>query len=196
MKILLTLFTAGIAAFAQNWDIDASHAEARFKIRHMMVSNVTGTIGGFKGSCTTDDKDETKLSGCNVTLDVNTINTNNEKRDAHLKNEDFFNAPKHPTITFKSKKAAKKGDTWELTGDLTMHGVTKEVTLKNVELSKSIKDSWGTVRRGFSAITTINRKDFGLSWNKALDNGGLALGETVEVNIETELTQPKKEGKS
>jgi len=196
MKLLLTLFTFSISLFAQSWDLDAGHAEARFKIRHMMVSNVTGTIGGFKGTCTTDDKDENKLTGCDVTLDVNSINTNNEKRDAHLKNEEFFNVTKFPTLTFKSTKATKTGSNWELTGKLTMHGVTKEVTLKNVELTASLKDPWGGTRRGFSGTLSINRKDYGITYNKTLDNGGVALGETVDVTIDTELTLTKKEGKS
>lgn len=196
MKILLTLLTLSTAIFAQTWDLDAGHGEARFKIRHMMVSNVTGTIGGFKGTCSTDDKDEAKLTGCDLTIDANTINTNNEKRDAHLKNEDFFDTAKHPTIAFKSKKAVKKGSNWELTGDLTMHGVTKEVTFKNVELTKSLKDLGGATRRGLSANITINRKDFGITWNKAMDSGGVALGETVDVTVEAEMTLPKKDGKS
>ena len=161
-----------------------------------MVSNVSGTLGGFKGTCTTDDKDEARLVGCDMTIDANTINTNNEKRDAHLKNPDFFDTAKHPTITFKSKKAIKKGSHWELTGDLTMHGVTKEVTFKNVELTKSLKDLGGVIRRGLSATATINRKDFGITWNKAMDSGGVALGETVDVNVEAEMTLPKKEEKS
>ncbi len=195
MKSLLALFTVGISLFAQSWDIDASHAEARFKIRHLMISNVSGTVGGFKGTCSSDDKDEMKLTGCEVVLDVNTINTSNEKRDAHLKNEDFFDTKKFPTMTFKSKKAVKKGDQWELVGDLTLHGVTKEITITKVEITKPVKEM-GAVRRGFSGSLTINRKDFGLSWNKALDNGGVALGESVEVSVESELLLPKKEGKS
>ncbi len=196
MKTLLTILTLTMSVFAQTWDLDAGHGEARFKIRHMMVSNVSGTLGGFKGTCATEDKDESKLTSCDVTMDANTINTNNEKRDGHLKSADFFDTAKHPTITFKSKKAVKKGEAWELTGDLTMHGVTKEVTLKNVELTKSLKDLGGVVRRGLSGNLTINRKDFGITWNKAMDNGGVALSESVDVSVEAEMTLPKKEGKS
>jgi len=182
---------------AETWEVDAAHSTARFKIKHMMISNVSGEITGMKGTFTTDGKNLTKLVA-DVTLDTATINTNNAKRDAHLKSPDFFDAAKNPTITFKSKKVTKgKGKTFKVVGDLTVHGVTKEVTLENAELTDALKDPWGNMRRAFTARTKINRKDFGLTWNKALETGGVVVGETADIELELEMTQPtKKEVKS
>lgn len=191
MSVLSSLSFANHA-----WEIDGSHTTAKFKIRHLGISNVYGQVTGAKGTITADDKDATKLS-MDVSLDVSTINTNDAKRDAHLKSEDFFNATKYPTITFKSKKVTKgKEGKLIVTGDLSMHGVTKEVTLTEVDLTKPIKDPWGNTRRGLSGVTKIDRKDFGIKWNKALDNGGLAVGDTVEVNVEAELLAAKDGDKS
>lgn len=190
MKVAFLFLVAASFALGNAWEIDASHSVAKFKVRHLGISNVYGQITGFKGSVTADEKDATKFS-TEVSLDVKTINTNDAKRDAHLKNPDFFDAEKYPTINFKSKKATKKGAGLNVTGDLTMHGVTKEVTLENVEITNPIKDPWGNTRRGFSGLLKVNRKDFGITWNKVLDGGGLAVGDTVEVNIEAELLAPK-----
>lgn len=190
MKLFIALLAISSLSFGATWDIDSSHSTAKFKVRHLGISNVYGQITGFKGTVTADDKDTSKLS-TEVSLDLNTINTNDAKRDAHLKNEDFFNTAKFPTIDFKSKKVAKKGKGYNVTGDLTLHGVTKEVTIENMELTAPIKDPWGNTRRGLSAFLKINRKDFGITWNKVLDGGGLAVGDTVEVNIEAELLAPK-----
>ena len=176
----------------ESWEVDASHSTARFKIKHMMLSNVSGEITGMKGTFTADGKDVTKLV-TEVSLDMNTINTNNGKRDEHLKSADFFDTAKHPTITFKSKKVTKgKGKTFKITGDLTMHGVTKEVTLDDATLTDALKDPWGNMRRAFTAKTKINRKDYGLTWNKALETGGVVVGETADIELEVELTQPVK----
>lgn len=185
--------TASAPAFAaETWEIDASHSTARFKIKHMMISNVSGEITGMKGTFTTEGKDITKLT-TDVTLDATTINTNNAKRDEHLKSADFFDIAKHPNITFKSKKVTKgKGKTFKIVGDLTMHGVTKEVTLEDAALTDALKDPWGNMRRGFTAKTKINRKDYGLTWNKALETGGVVVGETTDIELEVELTQPTK----
>lgn len=183
-----------LSAFAatETWEVDATHATGRFKIKHLMISNVSGEVTGMKGTFTTDDKDVTKTTA-EVTLDATTINTNNAKRDEHLKSEDFFNTAKFPTITFKSKKVAKgKGGKFKMTGDFTMHGVTKEVTLEDAELTSAMKDPWGNTRRAFTAKTKINRKDFGLTWNKVLETGGVAVGETADVELEVEMTLPAK----
>lgn len=197
-KILLGVLFVSTFGFAAttNWEIDGSHTTAKFKVRHLGISNVYGQVTGAKGTIKADDKDATKLT-LEVTLDANTINTNEAKRDAHLKNEDFFDTAKHPNITFKSKKVAKgKGGKLTITGDLTMHGVTKEVALNDVELTNPIKDPWGNSRRGLSATATLDRKEFGIKWNKALDNGGLAVGDTVDINVEAELLQAKDGSKS
>lgn len=184
-----------LPSFGSTWEIDDSHTAAKFKIRHLMVSNVYGQITGAKGTLEINDKDATKTTGT-VSLDIATINTNNEKRDAHLKNEDFFEVTKYPNITYQIKKVSKaKGGKYTMEGDLTVKGITKPITLKDVELSPSVKDPWGGVRRGLSGTTSINRKDFGLTWNKSLDGGGVVLGETVEVEVAAELkekTEPVK----
>lgn len=190
---------AGSAALAETWTIDDSHAGAKFSIKHMMVSNVEGTISGIKGKFEVDDKEPGKFS-VEAVADANTINTNNAKRDGHLKSPDFFDTKKFPTITFKSKSVTKDGEKYKIVGDLTLHGVTKEVTLDSDGLTPAIKDLGGVMRRGFSATTKINRKDFGVSWNKALDSGGVALGEDVAVQIDAEATPasaaaPKKADK-
>jgi polyisoprenoid-binding protein YceI len=197
MKRFILLSVFAVAAFAQatNWKIDDAHSTARFKVRHLLVTNVTGEITGMKGTIDIDDKSD-MLKVVDVTLDTNTINTNNAKRDEHLKGEDFFDVAKFPTIAFKAKKITGKGGKYTLVGDLTMRGKTKEITFKDAEMTKEIKDPWGVRRRGFVAHTKINRQDFGVSWNKALDNGGVAVGDEVAVEVETELMIPKEEKKS
>lgn len=188
------LLILGNLSFAAQWDIDSAHASARFKIRHMMVSNVSGEITGMKGTFTVDDKDANKMV-LDGTLDMNSINTNNIDRDNHLKAADFFDVKKFPKATFKTKSITKgEGDKVTLVGELNMHGVSKEVTVEG-ELTPVLKDPFGKMRRGISGATKVNRKDFGLTWNKTLDNGGLALGDTVEINLEIELTQPAKDKK-
>lgn len=196
MNHLLLVSFLSVAAIGAPWKIDDSHSIARFKVRHLLVTNVSGTIGGLKGTIEIDEKSDT-LKVVDVTLDVNTIDTNNEKRDAHLKDGDFFDVPNHPTIAFKAKKITKgKGGKYTLVGDLTMRGKSKEVTFKDAELTKAIKDPWGVQRRGFVASTKINRQDFGVSWNQNLDTGGVAVGDEVNVEVETELIIPKEEKKS
>jgi len=168
------------------WDIDGAHSTIGFSVRHMMVSNVKGSFGKVTGTVTADDKDVTKTTA-NAKIDATTINTANEKRDAHLKDPDFFDVAKYPEITFKSTSVKKKGKAFDLVGDLTMHGVTKPVTINVTEFTPAVKDMQGNPRRGLSGKTSINRKDFGLTWNKALEAGGVAVGDKVEINVELEL---------
>ncbi len=182
---------SALASGAQ-WDIDGAHSTVRFKVRHMMVSNVEGTFADIKGTFNVDDKDITKTTS-EATIAVSSINTNQEKRDAHLKSPDFFDVTKYPTITFKSTKVVKKGKKFDLVGNLSLHGVTKEVTLKVDELTAPAKDMQGSMRRGFSATGEINRKDFGLTWNKALEAGGVAVSEKVDLTLNFELGEAKKE---
>ena len=180
-------------AHAVPYDIDTGHSAVGFSVRHMMVSNVKGSFGKFTGTVDVDEKKFQK-STIDVTIDASSIDTNDEKRDAHLKNADFFDVEKYPTITFKSKSIKKRGKSrYDVLGDLTMHGVTKEVTLKIDELSGPVKGPWGNIRRGARATAQLNRKDFGITWNKNLDGGGLVVGEKIKIELEIELTQ-KKEG--
>jgi polyisoprenoid-binding protein YceI len=175
---------------AATWVFDESHSTVEFSVRHMMVTNVKGRIGGIKGSMDIDDKDLTK-SKVDVTLDAATINTENAKRDEHLRGSDFFDVQKFPQIKFVSKKVVKSKDGLSVSGDLTIHGVTKTTELTVEGPSQSIKDPWGNVKRGFSATTKINRKDFGLTWNKALDGGGVVVGEEVKISIEAEIQEKR-----
>ena len=191
LAFVLGVFFLSALGYGATWNIDPAHSVAHFKIKHMMITNVPGQFTGISGTFEVDDKDITKLKA-EATLDVKTLNTNNEKRDGHLKSPDFFDAEKYPTITFKSKKVTKSGANFKLMGDLTMHGVTKEVTLNAAELTSPVKDPGGNMKRGFSATTQLNRKDFGITWNKALEAGGWLVGEKVDVTIELELAAASK----
>lgn len=190
-KAVLLAVALPTVAFASEWEIDNSHSSATFKVKHMMVSNVRGEFQNVSGTLNLDDKDVTR-STVNATIDAKTINTRDAKRDGHLRSADFFDVEKHPNITFTSKKVTKKSATkLAVLGDLTIRGVTKAVTL-DVELPKGeLKDPWGNVKRGASATTTINRKDFGLNWNQALEAGGVLVGEKVEIAIDLELNKKK-----
>lgn len=177
-------------ALASNWEIDASHSTASFSVRHMMVTNVKGSFDKVSGTINLDDKDITK-STVTATIDATTINTGEPKRDAHLKSPDFFEVEKYKTITFKSKKVEKAGEgKLKVTGDLTLHGVTKEVTLAVEGPTAEFKNPFsGAATRGFSASTQINRKDFGLGWNKAIEAGGVMVGEEVAINLDLETVK-------
>ncbi len=178
-------------AFATTWNIDPDHSNVGFKVRHLMVSNVRGSFEKLNGSVDINDKDITK-SKVSVTIDTASINSNVQKRDEHLRSADFFDVAKFPTMTFVSKKVAKAGkDKLKVTGDLTLHGVTKEVVLDVEGPSKESKDPWGNLRSGAVASTKINRKDFGLSWNAALETGGVAVGEEVTISLEIEMIKGK-----
>jgi len=174
-------------AFASTWNIDPDHSNVGFKVRHLMVSNVKGSFDKHTGTVEFNDKDITK-SKVEVSIDTNSINTNVQKRDEHLRSADFFDVAKFPTMTFKSKKVAKAGkDKLKVTGDLTLHGVTKEVVLDVEGPSKESKDPWGNFRKGATATTKINRKDFGLVWNAALETGGVAVGDEITITLEIEM---------
>jgi len=174
-------------ACASTWTIDPEHSNVGFKVRHLMVSNVKGSFEKHTGTVEIDDKDITK-SKVEVIIDTNSINTNVQKRDEHLRNADFFDVAKYPTMTFVSKKVATAGkDKLKVTGDLTLHGVTKQVVLDVEGPTKESKDPWGNIRKGATATTKINRKDFGLVWNKALETGGVAVGEEITITLEIEM---------
>jgi polyisoprenoid-binding protein YceI len=182
--IALTLPTF---AFATTWTIDPDHSSVGFKVKHLMISNVKGTFDKHTGTVEINDKDITK-SKVEVSIDTNSINTNVQKRDEHLRSADFFNVAKFPAMTFVSKKVAKAGkDKLKVTGDLTLHGVTREVVLDVEGPSKESKDPWGNIRKGATATTKINRKDFGLVWNKALETGGVVVGDEILITLEIEM---------
>jgi len=188
-KLFVPLFVGAVAwssvAFAdvQTFKIDPVHSTVQFKIRHFF-SKVTGQFDQYEGSIAIDTKDVTK-STVEATIKTGSIDTKNEKRDGHLKSPECFDAEKNSTITFKStawKEAGK--DSYDVTGDLTMHGVTKPVTLHVKALGTG--PAMGGVRGGWEATTTINRMDFGVSWNKAVEGGGTILGEEVEITLNVE----------
>lgn len=186
---------AALPIQAENFAIDASHSEVGFQVRHL-VSQTRGRFNDFAGTVNLDPKNLAN-SSVDFTIKATSIDTNVPDRDKHLRGADFFDVEKYPEITFKSKsiKAAGK-DTYNVLGTLTMHGVSKDITLPVTYLGQA-KDPWGNTRAGFEATTTLNRKDFGIVWNKALDAGGAMLGDDVKVNInlETVKKDPAKAGK-
>ena len=170
------------------WKIDAAHSQVEFAVRHMMIATVRGRFAGVTGTVITDESDPGKAE-VDVVIDVDSIDTREAKRDAHLKSADFFDVEKHPTITFKSTRVTGlKGDEFKLVGNLTIHGVTREVTL-DVTSEGRAKDPWGGERAGYSAVTRINRKDFGLTWNQALETGGLLVGDEIKIALDLELVR-------
>ena len=183
-------------AFGATYEIDASHSSAQFAVKHMMVSTVRGEFGKMSGKVVLDEKNPAK-STVEATIDATTINTRDEKRDGHLKSPDFFDVAKYPTITFKSTevKANGKGK-YTVKGNLTMHGVTKPVVLAVESPETEAKDPWGNVKRGATATTTLNRKDFGLNWNQALETGGVLVGEEVKVTLDLELNKATEKAAS
>jgi polyisoprenoid-binding protein YceI len=189
LAVAAFLVTAS-SLFAETFNVDKAHSEATFQVRHMM-SKVSGRFDDFSGKINAD-RANPAASSVEFTMKTASINTGNADRDKDLRSANFFDAEKNPEITFKSTKivASKKKDLYEVTGDLTMHGVTKRVTLP-VEFNGFGKDPWGGERAGFSLTTTLNRKDYGVNWNKALDNGGVLLGDDVTININIEAAKAK-----
>lgn len=171
------------------WKLDPAHSVAEFKVKHMMISNVKGSFTGLTGTLVEDKNDPTR-STVEAAIDIATLNTGDAQRDAHLKGADFFHHEQHPQMTFNSTRVEKKGDDeYTVTGDLTLHGTTKPVTFKVEGPSTPTKDPWGNTRIGLSATAKINRKDFGLSWNAALETGGVLVGEDVQITIDAEFIQ-------
>jgi polyisoprenoid-binding protein YceI len=181
------LFLLPSMATASTWRIDPEHTTMQFTVRHMMISNVKGLFHKFNGQFEIDDKDITKTKA-SATIDVASIDTGIEKRDEDLRSPNFFDVAKYPSMTFVSKKIVRTGaNSFKMTGDLTMHGVTREVVLDMEGLETVVKDPWGNMRRGATLTSMINRKDFGLTYNKLLETGGVVVGDEVKINIEVEL---------
>jgi len=188
----LLLFSARIATAdtMSTWEIDSAHSRAAFSVRHLGISNVTGEFTKVTGTALYDGTNVGTAS-VQALIDVSTINTREAKRDEHLKSADFFDAAKYPTITFKSKRLRPTTPgKFQLTGDLTLHGVTKTVVLSG-EVTKTVKDPWGNTRFGATASGQINRQDFGLTWNKTMDSGGVVVGDEVTLTLDVELVQKK-----
>lgn len=174
---------------ADTWDIDPVHTSVQFSVRHMTISNVRGEFSKVSGTVVSEGKDP-KAVRIEATIDASTINTHEPKRDADLKGPNFLDVTHYPTIVFKSKKIAQAGPgKWKLIGDLTIHGVTKEVTLDVEGPSQQVKDPHGNLRVGAHATAAINRKDFGLTWNRVLETGGVLVGEQVAITIDVEAVK-------
>jgi polyisoprenoid-binding protein YceI len=188
----LAVFLSPPLAYGSEWTIDSSHSSAQFAVRHFMVSTVRGTFGAMSGSVSLDEQDVTK-SSVRAEIDVASVDTREAKRDEHLRGTDFFDVETYPTMRFVSKKVERIDATrYTVTGDMTMKGVTKEVVFAVEGSTTPITDPWGNQRLGGVATTTINRPDFGLSYNSVLEAGGVTIGEEVTITIDFELT-PKKE---
>ena len=168
------------------YTIDPAHSTAGFKVRHLMVANVRGEFSGVTGTVVFD-AGAPENSRVEARIDATTIHTRDEQRDAHLKSADFLDVEKFPAIAFVSKKITGAGGEWKVTGDLTIHGVTKEVTLDVEGLAPEAKDPWGNVKSGASAVTRISRKDFGMEFNMVLETGGVMVGDEIAITLELEL---------
>jgi polyisoprenoid-binding protein YceI len=195
-KLFLSLILAAApAAWAQAvYEIDASHSSAQFSVRHMMVSNTKGEFTKISGTIEYDPKN-IAASKVEATIDVASVNTRDAKRDDHLRSADFFDVAKYPTMTFRSKQVWREAGKLKVKGDLTLHGVTREVVLDVDGPTPEVKDPWGSSRIGASATTKISRKDFGITWNKSLDTGGVVVGDEVQITIDVEAVRKAPGGK-
>ena len=196
--------TAGLAAVlslpagaaTSEWKIDPQHSSAQFSVRHMAISTVRGAFSKVTGTILLDDSDITK-STVDVTIDASTVDTREPDRDKDLRSDKFFDVAHYPSITFKSKKVQQVATgKLKVTGDLTIHGTTKEVVLDVEGPTAPVKDPWGNVRAAVTATTKVNRQDFGVKWNATLDNGGVVVGDDVNITIDVEMIKqaPAKSG--
>ncbi|HWG72601.1 MAG TPA: YceI family protein [Acidimicrobiales bacterium] len=175
--------TANTVHPSGTWEIDAAHTTVGFTVRHMMLAKVRGHFAVTSG--TIHIEDDPLQSSVTVTIDAASLDTRDPNRDTHVKSPDFLDVEKHPTIEFASTSVRQTGDGWEVDGNLTVHGVTRPVTLE-LEHTGIAKDPWGNTRTGFEATTEISRSDFGLEWNQALETGGVVVGDKVKVEIQVE----------
>lgn len=166
--------------------IDPSHSSAEFSVKHMMIAKVHGGFEKVNGTLTYDPKNP-EASKVEVSIDAASINTREAQRDTHLKSPDFFDVEKYPTLNFSSQKVIANGENWKITGDLTIHGVTQSVTLDVEAPSAEIKDPWGNIKIAASGTTKIKRKDFGLTWNSALEAGGFLVGDDVNITLDVQF---------
>jgi polyisoprenoid-binding protein YceI len=182
-----TTVPPAVATATTTWNIDPAHSVAEFKVKHMMISNVKGQFTRMKGVLTLNEADPAK-STIEATIEAASIQTRDEQRDGHLKSAEFFDVEKFPTLTFKSTKVTPTGDgEHKVAGDLIIHGVTRNVVFTVEGPTAPGKDPWGNIRRGLSATTKINRKDFGLTWNAALETGGVLVGDEITITLDVQF---------
>ncbi|HJZ62869.1 MAG TPA: YceI family protein [Candidatus Acidoferrum sp.] len=187
--VLIAAMALQAPAATITWKIDPAHTAAQFAVKHMMISTVRGEFKGVNGTVIWDDQDVTK-SSVDVTIDAKTVNTGEDQRDQDLRSAKFFEVEKFPTLTFKSRKVEPAGaGKLKITGDLTMHGVTKEVVLDVEGPTAPVKDPWGNTRAAANATTKVNRQDFGVKWNANMDGGGVVVGDTVTIIIDLEMVK-------
>jgi polyisoprenoid-binding protein YceI len=179
-----------VQAETARWDIDPDHSLIEFRVAHMVVSKTAGRFMDYRGFVEMD-ADAKTFKTIEATINAASINTSHDKRDAHLRNADFLDVKQFPTMTYKMKRVQKQGDTYTVIGDFTLRGVTKEISLV-VAFNGVVTDPWGGTRAGFSAEGTLNRKDFGMVWNKTLDSGGLVVGNDVQIRLEIECIKAKQ----
>jgi len=185
-----TTVTAPSQATRQTeWQLDPAHSAAHFSVRHLMISNVRGEFTKLTGNAQIDPADPAK-SAVEITIEAGSLNTREPQRDEHLRSPDFFDVASYPTLTFRSKRVEPLGaETFKLIGDLTIRGVTRQVTFDVEGPTPSVKDPWGNVRAGVTASAKVNRKDFGLVWNALTEAGGVVVGDEVKITIDAELIQ-------
>ncbi len=170
-----------------HWDIDVGHSSIHFRVRHMVIAKVHGRFARWSGSLELDPQDLTR-SSVQVVVDTASIDTQVADRDAHLRSADFLDVARYPEMTFRSKRVEQHGERLRVVGDLSLHGIVREVTLE-AEFAGTGKDPWGNERAGFSAQASLDRREFGLTWNAALEAGGVLVGEKVEIAIELEAVR-------
>ncbi|UCE72306.1 MAG: polyisoprenoid-binding protein [Nitrospiraceae bacterium] len=184
LVLIASLLMYAVPSGAAVYELDPAHTAVGFSIEHMVISNVKGVFGSYEGSFELDETN--KMTSAKAVIDVKSIDTKIEKRDNHLRSPDFFDVAKYPSMTFKATSVKhKSGQAFTLTGDLTIRGITKSVVLEG-EIRGPIKDPWGMTRAGIIVEGMIKRRDFGLTWNKLLETGGLVVGETVTIQVEGE----------
>jgi polyisoprenoid-binding protein YceI len=190
--VLIAVLFSVTSIFAQTgWKVDGSHSNIGFEVEHMVISTVEGEFTQFDGTIQTTGDDFTNAK-IDFVIDVNSISTDNNDRDGHLKSDDFFNAEKFPQIKFVSKSMTQvEGNMWKLVGDFTMRDVTKEIEL-DVKFKGLVNDPWGNTRVGFAISGEVNRFDYNLKWNNLLETGGLVVGEEVALNIDLQLIKEAK----
>ncbi len=187
---LMIVLPTGVWSETARWDVDPDHSIIEFRVAHMVVSKTAGRFTDYSGFVEMDPDTKT-FKTIEAVITTASVNTNQEKRDAHLRNADFFNVEKFPTMTYKLKSYKKQGEVYTAVGELTLRGVTKEITLVGT-FNGVAKDPWGNTRAGFNAEGKLNRKDFGMIWNKTLDSGGLVVGDEVQIRLDIECIKAKK----
>lgn len=190
ISALVLLASLTVLAQTSTWNLDPAHSTAQFTVRHLGISNVTGHFTKVSGTVVLNDADITK-SQVSASIDVNSVDTRVEARDKDLKSSNFFDVEKYPSIEFKSKRITNSGGKLQVIGDLTIHGTTREVTLDVDGPTPEITDPWGNSRRGISATTIINRRDFNLTYNNLLKTGEAVVGDTIKIQIDAEMVKKK-----